>query len=307
MNTTESIFNVKSFLLSLGYKIHGETSSHYRMKPLYRSSNNDSILSVNKETGWFTDFKTGDYGPPYKLLAITKNISINEAKSLLGDISKKKEEIEEIKIDLDIPLVFNTEEIKELLPSYYFYNKRGISTETLKYFQSGYCTYGKMSDRYVFPIFHKTGELRGLAGRDVTNKKSMKWKNLGQTKGWDYPYYFNKEYIKEASEVILVESIGDMLALWENGIRNVLVCFGTKLPQETLLTVLSSNPSRVIISMNFDQPDKDGFCPGQESAQKIEKKLASWFNSSKIIKSFPTGNDFGCMSKDEILKWKEKL
>jgi 5S rRNA maturation endonuclease (ribonuclease M5) len=306
MNMIQSIFNVKDFLVSIGYKIHGETSSHYRMKPIYRSSNNDSVLSVDKKTGWFTDFKTGDSGPLYKLVSITKNISIYEAKLLVGDTASKKDE-EEPKMQIDIPLTFNKEEIKELLPSYYFYNKRGISTETLKYFQSGYCTYGKMSDRYVFPIFHKSGELRGLAGRDVTNKKIAKWKNLGHTKGWDYPYFFNKEYIKEANEIILVESIGDMLALWECGIRNVLVAFGTKIAQETLLTIISSNPSRVIISMNFDLPDETGFCPGQEAAKKIEKKLAVWFNTNKICTSFPNGNDFGSMSKDEILQWKEKL
>jgi hypothetical protein len=304
---TELIFNIKNFLVSMGYRIHCETNGYYRMKPLYRNSGNDSVLSVNKKTGWYTDFKTGESGPFYKLVAMSKNVSYKEALEIIGE----KETHEEVKvsniINHDMPILFNKEEIKELLPSYNFYNKKGISTDTLKYFLSGYCTYGKMSDRYVFPIFHKSGELRGLAGRDVTNKKSIKWKNLGHTKTWDYPYFFNKDYILAAKEIILVESIGDMLALWECGIRNVLVCFGTKIGQETLLTAISSNPSRVIISMNFDQPDDNGKCAGQEAANKIHKKLTSWFNPNKILISFPEENDFGSMTKEQIINWKNNL
>lgn len=304
---TELNFDIKEILISIGYRINCETSGFYRMKPIYRNSGNDSVLSVNKKTGWYTDFKTGDSGPLYKLISISKGISLSEAKKIIGEPTDTADKPIQKLSNNDMPILFNKEEIKELLPYYSFYNKKGISKETLEYFQSGYCTYGKMSDRYVFPIFHKSGELRGLAGRDITNKKSIKWKNLGQTKTWDYPYYFNKDFINKEREIILVESIGDMLALWECGIRNVLVCFGTKIGQESLLTVISANPKRVIISMNFDLPDENGNCPGQVAAEKIKTKLNSWFSNGKILVSFPEANDFGSMNQEQILKWRGNL
>ena len=62
--------DVRDVLLDLGYKIqdHGR---EFRMTPLYRDSNNSSVLRVYKDTGWWTDFKENKAGPFEELVRLT--------------------------------------------------------------------------------------------------------------------------------------------------------------------------------------------------------------------------------------------
>ena len=65
------------------------------------------------------------------------------------------------------------------------------------------------------------------------NASRPKWKHLGKKSQWIYPYYSPNirkdihDSILEKESVILVESIGDMLNLFQHGIYNVLVTFST--------------------------------------------------------------------------------
>ena len=47
---------IRDILIDLGYRIK-DSGRQYRMNPLYRDSSSDSVLSVDKNTGWWTDFK----------------------------------------------------------------------------------------------------------------------------------------------------------------------------------------------------------------------------------------------------------
>lgn len=296
---------VKEILMSIGYSGLNEVSGFYRVKPLYRTASSSSPLSINKNTGWFKDFGTDDEGPLYKLVSMSTGCSIDKAKEIVGGIGVHVD-AEPIN-GIEMPIVFNSNEIKALLPSYYFYNKRGISTTTLETLQAGLATYGKMSDRFTFPIYNKKGVLVGLAGRDVTGKKEAKWKILGAKKNFDYPYYFNRNEIRATGEIILVESIGDMLKLWEAGVKNVLVLFGLALGKELMNTILMSCPKRVIVATNNDVADEDGRSRGREAAEKIRKYLLTWFSPESIIIKFPYENDFGDMTTDQILDWKKEI
>src|SRR5690606_29717739 len=99
--------------------------------------------------------------------------------------------------------------------------------------------------------------------RDLTGKKEAKWKHIGAKRNWVFPlymyaerngkkYYPVQEAISKTKEVILVESIGDMLALWEYGIQNVLVTFGLTLPSKLCSYLMGLNLKRVIIATNND-------------------------------------------------------
>lgn len=283
--------DVRDMLQDMGYHITCENGEFARMRPLYRDSDNDTVLSVNLRTGQFKDFKTGLSGTIQYLARITT-----------GEELPDFEPATQKDMSLEFPIKFNKEIIKTLLPSYNFYNKKGISIETLKFFDSGLCTEGRLSDRIVFPIFHSNGELRGLSGRDATGKKTIKWKHLGRGTSWDYPYFYVKDFIKD--EVFLVESIGDMLALFEAGIKNVLVLFGVSIKKELLCRLLSMNLKKIFITTNIDENKV-----GQEAALKLKSELEKWFGSNKIhIKHPPEEfNDLGDMSKEEILKWKNTV
>lgn len=281
---------IKDILLSAGYRITMETGEYYKMRPLYRQSSSNNALSVNKKTGHFTDFVTGEKGSIEKLIRLTTGGSI-EFEPEVNKIDDLKEEVQ---------IRFNKEEIKALLPSYGFYNKRGISDETLKTFQSGYCSYGKMNDRYVFPILNPDGELVGLNGRamrESTSPNWIKWKILGRRTSFVYPLYFNKEYIQQSRKLILVESTGNMLALWESGIRNTLVTFGTSISKKLLAAILSLNPLEIVVSMDNDEKNNN---PGQKASDKIVKELEKWFDKSQIkVKVSPLGLDWGDVLKSQ--------
>lgn len=274
---------VKDILISAGFKINSETSSHYRTRPLHRDSDNLTCLSVSKKTGYWNDFVTSESGSLSKLIKLTTGGTI--------DFEPEIDHLDDFK--KDIPIVFNQEEIKALLPSYGFYNKKGISNETLKLFRSGFCQGGKMYGRYVFPIISPDGSLVGLSGRTLfpkTDESWIKWRHLGKRNSWLYPLLWSKEAISTKKEVILVESIGNMLALWEAGYQHVLVCFGTSMSKALLAALIGLNPNRIILAMDNDP----GANPGQKASDKIRVELEKFFDKSKICgKLTDKGMDIG--------------
>ena len=94
-----------------------------------------------------------------------------------------------------------------------------------------------------------------------------------------------------------------MLALWEAGIKNVIVIFGLNISTAVLNTLLRLDPNRVIISLNNDSENG----AGNMAAHKIQRRLLSFFDSHQIKILLPSKNDFGEMSKDEILAWSENI
>ena len=61
------------------------------------------------------------------------------------------------------------------------------------------------------------------------------------------------EQIELQKEVILVESIGDALALYEQGIKNVLVMFGLSVNTNIINYLNSKRIDRIFISTNNDR------------------------------------------------------
>lgn len=296
--------DVIDILHNLGYSVGDKSNGFYRTKALYRGGNNPTSLSINAETGWFHDFVTTESGPLHRLVSLTLNLDEDSAKKYIGN--NYQYEFKQKKIEIEEPLILNSEEIKALLPSYLFYKNRGISEETLKLFGGGVATHGKMNDRFVFPIFNSKNQLIGLAGRDLTGYKSAKWKLLGRSRNFLYPFNLTKPYILECGHCILCESIGDCLALWEAGIRNTLVIFGLKLHNEMLKLLISLNLSSIIISLNNDSENKAGN-KGLEAAEKIKSSLSKFFSVNKIMIIQPVKKDFGAMHKEEILDWKNNI
>ena len=166
---------------------------------------------------------------------------------------------------------------------------------------------GKMMNRYVFPIFSTEKEIQGFSGRDLkyTNKtlpkQRPKWKHLGSASKWVYPTFLNNDIIKKDGEVILVEGIGDILSLWDGGVKNVLVVFGVGTSRSIFNYLIKINPKKIMISLD---DDSGGSFAGNKASKKLEKRLLKYFDSYKIIIHPPNKKDFGEMTKEDILKWK---
>ncbi len=209
--------------------------------------------------------------------------------------------LQEISVQIiEVDEVYPESILSNLILNHEYWNSRNISNDTLNYFKCGIALKGKMYGRACFPIYDLNGKIVGFSGRNTMLKDNpIKWKHLGKVKSWVYPYYFNKQYIKDANEVILVESIGDMLALWEAGIKNVLVLFGVTIHSSLLSTIIGINPRKIRIATNNDTKHN----VGQIAAIKIANSLSLFFDQSIVELSLPTLKDFGEMSKEQILQW----
>ena len=300
--------NIKEILSNLGYNLK-EYSKEYRTKPLYRDSDNENVLVIYKDSGRWVDFKENLTGNLQDLVRITLNLSNNtEAKEWINQKAPntntytvyKKPEIKQVKC-------YSPDVLLKLVKKHEFWNKRGISDNTMEVFEGGILKEGRMKGRYVFPIFNKDRQLIGVAGRDILNrdeKMCPKWKLVGDKVNWKYPLQVNSHILSEQKTVILVESIGDMLALWEAGIRNTIVTFGLNLSTGILNTLLILNPNKIYISFNNDSLNNNA---GNLAAEKTKDKLLKHFDKHQISISLPSKKDFGEMSKEEINQWKTNL
>ncbi len=309
--------DVKKILQDLGYTNIIDSGDFYRMKPIYRDSSSKSSLSVNKRKGYFVDFG-GDgqiKGSLEKLIKISLGLeTMDQANSWLSDkekgisnhhhhsISRVRNET----VEIDHIKYWKPESFNKLIKDHSYWYSRGISQSTVEKFKGGVAQEGRMKDRYVFPIFDSQDRIVGVSGRYIYDIKEgsniPKWKHIGSISHWVYPAFLSKKKLRKNPEIILVESIGNMLALWDCGIDNCLVAFGTNIKKGLLSMLLKLNAQKIIIS--FDN-DENG--AGQRGAEKTKKQLLNFFSNDKIDIRFPTSNDFGDMSKQEILSWKKKL
>jgi hypothetical protein len=297
---------VKEILESIGYspKLNGKS---YNCIPLYRDSDSH-VLFVDKNNGLWYDFKDCRGGELKELVRITLGKSMGEAERFLkdrnfsGNIPRENEE------EVDVGTKHYPKEwLDRLEKNHLYWKKRGVKESTVATFKGGIAKNGRMYYRYVFPIFNEREEIIGFNGRDVLHSaKRVKWKILGKKKTFCYPYLFNKELLHEVRKVILVESIGDMLRLWDNGIKNTLVLFGVHVSPMLAATLIKIDPTEIVIAVNNDKL-KNGDA-GNKASAKIKTKLSSYFDPEKIIIHLPQEeNDFGDMTDDQIKSWENQI
>ena len=297
--------NYKEVLENLGYRLkdHG---SYWRTNAVYRSGDNSTALQIYKDTGVWKDYVEDSQFMPFEAL-LQKTLNIKDPNAVkhylkdngvsIGARIKQKHLLKEEK-------TYPAKVLTKLLPHHDFYLNKGITKETLEDFQCGLAMSGKMYQRVIFPIFRKDGRIHGFSGRKVTEDDRPKWLHMGKSSGWLFPYY-NIEKVQEAitkkESVHIVESIGDCLSLYDNGVKNVLVSFGLNI-SPTFISRLSLLPlKKVFVSFNNDQ--SSSINRGFEGAIKSIFKLVDSIDFDKIYFVPPEKNDFGEMSGEEIEKY----
>ena len=298
------IENLGEILTELGYNLR-DYGKEYRTRPLYRESDNDTILTIEKDTGKWYDFKENKGGSLNELIRRTLDLPNKEkADEYLSQNYKINEDAKESKPLVKIPKTLSKDSLRHLIDDPSYWIARGISKSTLETFGGGVLLGGRMKNRYVFPIFDCNEKLVGLSGRYTQEipdgSKTPKWKHVGNKSSWKYPLQVNFKIIKKQKKVILVESIGDLLSLWEAGIKNVMVTFGLDVSVDILNSLLRIDPDKIYISLNNDASNNSA---GNIAARKVEKKLLKYFNRDQVVVKLPDANDFGEMSTSNINKW----
>lgn len=311
---------IETALIELGFKLN-DRGPYWQTTAIWRNGDNPTAVQIYKDSGVWKDY-VDQTGPQPFFKLISKALGTYDKKVIkkyIGENASEKNFIDEHeqKVTIKMQEVFDTDILNKFLPHHKFYTDKKISLETLKTYQGGYCTFGKMNGRYTFPIFDHTNpsKIVGFTGRYLRYNEQTslpKWKHIGQRKNWLYPLYIpvNGElpFLEEArqkEEVIIVESIGDSLSLTENKFKNHLVTFGLGLSSTQICTLVALNPKKIIISPNNDSNSSINI--GLESAIKDFVKLLDFFDIDKLQIKLPVSNDLSdSHAQGTFSKWVEK-
>lgn len=296
---------IYEILSELGYQLKdfGQT---WRTAAIYREGKNVSSLIINKDDGSFMDFGTGKSGSLKNLLQLTSgSLKESEIDEKLAQIKfQVAEKAPKQKIKKSI--IYSADCLERLLPHWDFYLNTGISKETLSTFQMGLAQSGKLNHRYCFPIYNKNNQIEGFAGRwykKVPPYSVVKWKIMGQKAHFIFPQHLQKDV--NFDTVILVESIGCTLRLFNAGFKNVFCLFGTSISSKLMLHLIGLSPKKIIVSLNKDGEEKNFI--GEKAGENIRKKLVKFFDEKKVVIKLPTKNDFGDMTNEETIKWYQEI
>ena len=306
---------IKEVLQSLGYKL-SDRGSYWQTNAVFRNGNNQTALQIYKDTGVWKDYVEGtSFSPLKRLIEVT--LGTNDAK-VVGEYLKKDDASNlytrktNVAPKIEMEETYPTDCLERLLPHYKFYDDKGISTEILKSLKGGLATTGQLNQRFVFPIFNEFKQIHGFSGRDMKNlddSNRPKWKHIGKKKDWIYPYYILEEEvlssIQEKGYVIIVESIGDLLSLHQNGYKNCLVSFGLTISSKLACAIVSMDPDHVIISFNNDTSSQEN--RGLDASFKNYLKMLSVFDPHSVKICLPTKNDFGDMDSEDFNQWDKKV
>jgi hypothetical protein len=305
--------SIRDILIDLGYRLD-DRGDYWQSNAIYRGGDNRTALQIYKDSGVWKDYVEDTGFLPFKALLeksledsdpnLLKRILDKDGINALNTESKK-----ETRKPFSIEEVYDNELLNKLLPHYKFYNDRGISDDTLKDFKGGLSTEGQMYQRFVFPVFNEFRQIHGFAGRDMLDKEGRpKWKHIGKKTKWVYPLHNPslREMIEwQGKEVILVESIGDLLSIYENKRANALVTFGLDASPAVVNALISLAPSNIVIALNNDTSSSEN--RGLQAAVKNYLKLLKYFDADKLRICLPTRNDFGDMKEEDYKTWDAKL
>lgn len=289
----------RNSLEKLGYPLQ-DCGSHWRTRAVFRNGKTATSLIIYKDSGVWRDFGGDEQAKPFAAL-VKETLNTEDPKILKEYIvvdqeSYKTNEPKQEKIEME--KIYPESYLEKLLPMKTFYEKRGISSGVQDEFKCGYAGGGKMYRRIVFPIYNLDNQIHGFSGRCVSDDKNVpKWKHVGRKSGWIYPHILSQKPIEESNEVILVESIGDCLALHEAGFKNVLVTFGLDASTKLISYLNSFDLDRIVIATNNDNTKETN--SGAMASIKIASKLASVFDLNIIKINPPLCNDFGDMIEQD--------
>ena len=154
-------------------------------------------------------------------------------------------------------------------------------------------SYDKFRERLIFPIHSYSGKVIGFGGRALNSDAKSKYLNSGETLIYDkskvlYGLNLSKQAISKMNLCFIVEGYTDVIAMHQNGIKNVVSASGTALGAYQISLIKRSTNNIILL---FDG-DKAGT---KATLRSIDLCLKAEMNVR--ISSFPEGEDPDSYSK----------
>ncbi len=118
--------------------------------------------------------------------------------------------------------------------------------------------FDRFKDRVIFPIFDKEGNTAGFGGRILTeDKQSAKYLNTLENPAFHkgsllFSFNFAKDEMVKKKEALVVEGYMDVIALYQNGIKNAVAPLGTSLT-ESQLAIIKRYVDSVVFIFDGDE------------------------------------------------------
>lgn len=166
--------------------------------------------------------------------------------------------------------------------------------------------YDKFRGRIIYPIFSPNGRVIAFGGRVFQGEENIaKYLNSPESSIYLkrkslYGLFHSKDEIRKLNKAVLVEGYMDLIALYQNGIKNVVASSGTSLTDDQV-RLLSRYTKNIIVIFDADTA-------GMKAAlRSIEILLKQDFDVNVL--SLPQGEDpdsfinqFGKVHFEEVLK-----
>lgn len=238
----------------------------------------------------------------YRCSKYGKDREHNKAiKALLDDPNAEIPEFIDPEPRLTTDKIYPESMLARLVPDYTYWRGRGASDEVIKRLEGGLAPAdgGKLAGRFIFPVRGLDGRINGFTGRLVDEYSfAPKWKHLFKVSNAVWPWNVTGPAIRARRVAVLVESVGDTVALLGAGIETVLDIWGLTLHGRLISTLLGAGVKHIVVSLNNDDDPKKG----NYAAMKARDKLLGFWPETGVTIRPPRSKDWGkCMESPEGL------
>lgn len=207
----------------------------------------DASFSINldnpEKTGLYNCFVCGG-GNIIHLVALLNDLEYEDAERFVSHYITGREEtfLDDIKHVLDIKdkIRDNKEVMVEHPPFTEWFThpwmfEQGFTMEAVKHFQ---LTYEREQNGVLFPHWHR-GKLVGWQLRNMDEDSKQRWKLSPHFPKRSTLFHYDCNCVRQADEVVVVESPKSVVKLWSLGMKNAVATFGAGVNYEQLQTLWS--------------------------------------------------------------------
>lgn len=250
--------------------IESQNGQEFNLYCPFHKNRNSPAFFINTKTGLWQCFnpscgKKGNFRQLYKHITgkpYGRDVSLDPVaiQKQIENGFRKNDYIEELDIS-DVEIDYSNQE--DLL-SIKMFHDRGLSYETLEYFEIGY---SKVKERIVIPVRSQNYKLVGFIGRAIKPEQEPRYLYNKGFKRADI--LFNIQNAKKYDSCIIVEGSVDAMMVHQAGFPNVVSTLGAQVSANQIKIIKRCFDQITIFSDNDDagnamRDDIINLCQGKE-------------------------------------------